>query len=120
MILTHADVHESIARTLHGTTLLSFMVTTQSIQHEDGSIAVEWSVVISSGREPVIYQRARDPEKLVNDTRVAVDRRRAFYSATPPILKTLRGAPPADTALADPKRSPSEPPSYNPTAGGEF
>jgi hypothetical protein len=97
---THAEVHEEVARILHGTRLLTFMVTTNSFQGEDGAISVEWAATISSGREPVFYFRARDSEKLLAEVRAGVDRRRSFYSirsATDP-LSGLHGYPPGDTS----------------------
>lgn len=115
MTMTHSDVHAEIARMLLGTRLQSFMVTTQSIQHESGEVAVEWSTVISSGREPVIYQRSRDPRKLIDDVRRAILARRPFFDIPrDPALKTFDTAPPKDTALPDPSN-------YSPTGGaGEF
>jgi len=120
---THAEVHEAIEGIVAGTRLTTFMVTTNSFRGEDGTTAVEWACTISSGRQPEFFFRTRDPDELVGEVRKGVDRRRAFFAV--PVLESLRGAPPRDTALPDPKSNPMSPlPGelpYSPTEGsGEF
>jgi hypothetical protein len=124
-MMTHAEVHAAIARMLMGSRLQSFMVSTHSFQDESGAVAVEWGAVISSGREPVIYARAREPAKLVDDVRRSVESRRPFYDIpSPPALARVDTRPPEDTALGEPASPmaprPGERP-YSPTEGsGEF
>jgi hypothetical protein len=108
---THAEVHEEVERIIQGTRLQTFMVTTNSFRSEDGTVAVEWACTISSGRQPEFFFRSRDPNTLVEEVRKGVDRRRAFFAV--PSLDTLRGVPPKDTALPDPKQSDAR--HYDPT-----
>lgn len=122
-MMTHAEVHEAVERIVSGTRLTEFMVSTNSFRSDDGSVAVEWACTISSGRRPEFFFRSRNPDKLVQEVREGVDRRRSYFAIVQPALDSLRGAAPKDTALPEPAVTKSgakvySPGQYHPT--GEF
>jgi hypothetical protein len=96
---THADVHLEMRRMLHGTRLTSFMVTTNSFEDESGC-SVEWCVTVSSGRNPEFYFRARDPDRLIEEARAGIARRRPFFDAPLGPLELVDGPPPQTSAVS--------------------
>jgi hypothetical protein len=92
---THAEVHLEIRRILVGTRLKSFQVTTNSWEHLDGTVAVEWVCCVVGGTgEPIFYYSARDPGVLVIRVAAGLDKRRAEFAAHPGVLEQLHGPAP--------------------------
>jgi hypothetical protein len=96
-MMTHAQVHVAVRGLLRGTTLDSFMVTTNSWEHDDHTVAVEWSVCVHRGANPVLYFRAREPERLVEYVRAALEERRAEFAEPLGLLAEVDAAPPEQT-----------------------
>jgi len=96
-MMSHAEVHLEVRRILTGTRLKSFMVTTNSWQHEHGEVVAEWAACIHEGSQPRFYFRARTPEKLLEQVQAGVDKSRDLFAEPLGALEGLTGPAPTVT-----------------------
>jgi hypothetical protein len=94
---SHAEVHLEIRRILFGTRLKSFMVTTNSWEHDDGDVSVEWSSCIHSGSDPIFFFRSRSADDLLEQVRAGIDKRRAEFAESLGELAALTGPAPLES-----------------------